>query len=88
MSLDAESVSVGGNKRNSTSDHNENEQRGKALWVKPERLEKLLETVIMPASRAMNVSKESNIEPHLSKNTWFKSAVHTLTTTASNSNIS
>ncbi len=62
MSLDAESVSVGGKKRNSTKDPNENEQRGKALWVKPERLAKLLKTVIMPASKAMNVSKESNIQ--------------------------
>jgi hypothetical protein len=71
MNLDAESVSVGGNKRNSTKDHNENEQRGKALRVKLLRLAKLLETVTMPASRAMNVNKESNIEPHLSRNTWF-----------------
>jgi len=88
MSLDTESISVGGNKRNSTSDHNENEQRGKALWVELLRLAKLLETVTIPASRAMNVSKESNIEPHLSRNTWLKSAMHTVTTTASNSNIS
>ena len=89
MSLDAESVSVGGNKRNSTKDHNENEQRGKALWVKLLRLSKLLETVTMPSDRrAMNVSKESNIEPHSSRNTWFRSVTHTVTTTASNSNIS